>query len=272
MPICKRYNANLVQGIGLMAITSVITLLKRIQAIGKPTRILYVSDYDPSGYTMPTQVARQIEYWLDDYCSDGDIKLEPIVLTRGQIERDELPPTPIKDAHPSKANFEKIHGEGGVELDALEASHPELLGKTVVDRISEYRDRSLIKRYDEARDLAGEYAEAWNDSITREYQPKIDEITANIETVVETYERELVRLHESLARDLEPFKYELDSLENVIDDSINDCVDVDLPDLPHAVVHPDDDDWLFDSSRDYIEQMKYYKNRQNGMNRMNGIE
>lgn len=164
--------------------------------------------------------------------------------------------------------MKKIHREGGVELDALEAFHPKLRGKIVVDRISEYRDRSLAKRYDEARDLAGEYAEARNDSITREYQPKIDEITTNIETVVETYERELVRLHELLARDLESFKYELDSLENVIDDSINDCVDVDLPDLPHAVVHPDDDDWLFDSSRDYIEQMKYYKNRQNGMNRI----
>jgi len=37
-----------------------------------------------------------------------------------------------------------------------------------------------------------------------------------------------------------------------------------LPELPQPDVEPDEDGWLYDSSRDYLEQLSYYKAHQNG--------
>lgn len=38
-------------------------------------------------------------------------------------------------------------------------------------------------------------------------------------------------------------------------------LDPDLPLLPEPETVPDDEGWLFDSRRDYMEQLRYYKNR-----------
>ncbi len=34
-----------------------------------------------------------------------------------------------------------------------------------------------------------------------------------------------------------------------------------LPPLPEGISNPDDDGWLFDSRRDYMEQLRHYKCR-----------
>lgn len=37
-----------------------------------------------------------------------------------------------------------------------------------------------------------------------------------------------------------------------------------MPEMPEPEVDPDDGDWLFDSTREYLEQLSVYKKRQNG--------
>ena len=36
-------------------------------------------------------------------------------------------------------------------------------------------------------------------------------------------------------------------------------MEVELPELLELEVEPDDEGWFFDSSRDYLEQLEYYK-------------
>jgi len=88
-PICQRFKANMVTGLGEMSITSVRLLLNRIEATGKPTRIFYISDFDPAGLSMPVAVSRKIEFWEGDL----DIKLFPVMLTFEQCIEYELPRT-----------------------------------------------------------------------------------------------------------------------------------------------------------------------------------
>ena len=38
----------------------------------------------------------------------------------------------------------------------------------------------------------------------------------------------------------------------------------DLPPLPTPEANPDDEGWLFDSRRDYLEQLEHYKRRKAG--------
>ena len=121
-PLCRRYQANLITGMGFMSITAVVDLLARIRQIGKPGRILYISDYDPAGFGMTIAVARQVEFWAQ---GEGlDVALTPLVLTAEQVAQFRLPRAPVKSSDRRKAGWVATHGAGAVELDALEALHP----------------------------------------------------------------------------------------------------------------------------------------------------
>ncbi len=63
LPICQRYGLNLQPSKGFQSITGVAHLLSLAAAAweqGRPTRIFYISDFDPAGHNMPRQIARQI--------------------------------------------------------------------------------------------------------------------------------------------------------------------------------------------------------------------
>lgn len=139
-PICKEYGCNLVTGLGELSITAVHNLMKRIYESEKPTRIFYISDFDPAGECMPVSVARKIEYFMRDKGSSTNVKLKQIMLTAGQCEAFKLPRTPIKQTERRKDDFEERHGTGATELDALEALHPGVMRSIIVKAVSRYLD------------------------------------------------------------------------------------------------------------------------------------
>lgn len=149
-PLCQWNGCNLVTGLGEMSIPAVRDLIRRIAQIGKPARVLYISDFDPGGQSMPVAVARKAEWLIARDSLDVDVRLFPIVLTAEQVAEHNLPRTPIKDSELRKASFEQQHGAGATELDALEALHPGTLREIVRREIARYRDGTLRRRFDEA--------------------------------------------------------------------------------------------------------------------------
>ena len=97
MPLGVRYGINIVTGVGELSHTRCIELVARARPSGRPVRILYVSDFDPGGMSMPVAVARKIEFavrlrrmkrWTfrcDPWCSHDE-----------QCVEYRLPRTPIK--------------------------------------------------------------------------------------------------------------------------------------------------------------------------------
>lgn len=124
LPVCEEHGVNYVTGIGELSITSVVNLLNRVRALGKPCKILYLSDHDPAGTGMPVSVARKIEFLTESAPEFAEISLHPLLLTGEQVRSYNLPRTPIKDTELRKKSWEQINSEGAVELDALEALHP----------------------------------------------------------------------------------------------------------------------------------------------------
>jgi hypothetical protein len=53
---------------------------------------------------------------------------------------------------------------------------------------------------------------------------------------------------------------DLKALQHAIAEKL-DALELDLPPLPEPEATPDDEDWLFDSRRAYLEQLRHYKNR-----------
>jgi hypothetical protein len=260
LPLCRRYGVNLVTGIGFMTITSVISLLQRLTQSRKPGRIFYISDFDPAGYAMPTSVARHIEYQLRTGGSAHEVKLMPIALTGEQIARYQLPRIPVKDADRRKAHFEAYHGEGAVELDALEALYPGTLAELVEAHVVQHRDAALPQRLQHARRRAtGTLRAAWEARIAP-YAARLAALKERVQEVVARYQPQFETLQDELSTELHGFREELEALRQAVEQEIA-ALTVSLPVSPAPKVKPDTGEWLLDSARDYLEQLKFYKFR-----------
>ena len=64
VPLCQRRGVNLVVGIGEQSETRSRELALRSAKYGAPVRIIYISDFDPGGRSMPKAVARKVEFTI----------------------------------------------------------------------------------------------------------------------------------------------------------------------------------------------------------------
>jgi len=242
LPLCKRHGVNLVTGVGEMSITAVHMLIERMTR--KPARILYISDYDPGGQSMPVAVARKVEYILHKNGKQADNRLYPLALTAEQIHRYNLPRIPIKESESRKASFELRHGEGATELDALEALHPGELAGIVEAAITRYRDPTLRQRLTETETRARRELGELNHTVRERYASEIEEAEERWQSIdeaigdwLDTYTPVWNRMHGDLSRAIGGLGWRYPE-----------------PALADEIPNP-----LFDSARDYFEQLGAYK-------------
>jgi hypothetical protein len=249
VPLCRWNGCNLVTDLGEMSISSVRDLIRRIADIGKPTRVLSVSDFDPGGESMPVGVARKAEWLIARDDLDVDLRLLSIVLTAEQVAEYNLPRTPIKDSELRKASFERRHGVGATELDALEALHPGTPREIVHREITRYRDGTLSRRLHQARD-----------EIRAKLKPIEQEVHAehaeSVAALRETYDDIRARL--------DAWKEQAEALQGAIEDDLYARMPkIGKVPLPQPAV-ADEPETLFDSRRTSAEQLFAYKRHKNG--------
>ena len=83
---------------------------------GRPTHVYVLSDFDPGGFRIFDRIDRELKDFVGDKV---ELCIERIAVTPEQIERYQLPTRPVKDKDPQRAKFEREHGTGCVELDAM---------------------------------------------------------------------------------------------------------------------------------------------------------
>jgi hypothetical protein len=266
LPVVRRSGAVLVTSVGFQSITSAVQLItRRVKRDGKPTRLFYISDFDPAGAHMPVALARQIEFWRETYAPEADIKLTPLALTRAQVQQFQLPRVPIKESDLRKAGFEERHGEGAVELDALEALHPGELAHLVREALDPYLDDTLEERLEETAAAAQAAAEARWLTQTQPCRARLTQIQDAAQAIYGRVQRELERLHEVVEQALAPLREELRDLEWTVMRAME-GFDPELPERPHAEEAQEEAaTWLYDSQRTYAEQLSAYKAHGNGI-------
>lgn len=273
LPICRKYSVNYVPGVGFQSITGSIKALKRIakfamQGKQKPLRILYITDFDPGGFFMPDGVARQLEFWLNQFAPNSDVKLNPLALTHDQVKHYNLPTTPIKETDKRMEKFKaRFNVDGAVELDALEALRPGELKKIVESAITPYRDSDLRDNlFDSSRDAHKEVESVW-ESHKDKFNDRLDAIKERTKTIIDSYESELNSIAERLAGDFDKcgISDDLEELKSDILNAANNLV-VYLPERPSANIQSlDESSWLFASDRHYLKQLQFYKERRQGI-------
>lgn len=111
-PICKRFHAYFVYGLGQQSITRVKEIEQRMLQSEKPVRIFYISDYDSQGVTIPETVARKIQFFNEHFHNNKlDIKLHHLALTAEQVKKYQLPKKPTRQPKASRRLEESLTGE-----------------------------------------------------------------------------------------------------------------------------------------------------------------
>ena len=254
LPLCQKYDANLVTGAGEMSITAALDFVRRVEEMDKPARILYIADFDPAGYGMPVGVSRKVEFFLDENGLDLDIVLEPIALTGDQVREYDLPRTPIKRSELRRKSFIEAQGQGAVELDALEAIHPGLLAQIVEESILRYYDDTIQERAREERAALDETLGEAEAQVMEPWEEELDELEDAFRLAVSAFEEEIRPVQERLNA---IYPRLVDALQAVE-------VDMDEYPLPEPEEGEEFNNPLYTSRRDYIEQLKAYKLYQNG--------
>ncbi len=251
LPLCRRYGMNLVAGVGELSITQIIQLIDRLHDVRKPCRIFYVSDFDPAGQCMPVSAARKIEFFLRNL-PDGNhfnVQLLPVVLTHEQCQGYGLPRTPIKETELRAGKFEERFGAGQTELDALEALYPGSLTSILKKYIQRYYDTTLNYRVEQWEFRRMEDLQEREQEILNKYQEEIDEI-----------EDEFYRLRAELQDRMEGFTEKARTLwQAVQNDLAENAPEIDSDEIPEPEVQGDVEPALFDSKRDYLNQLGWYK-------------
>jgi hypothetical protein len=245
IPWCQRYGATLQCGLGELSITAVTAFVNRCKADNRPTVVLYVSDFDPAGRSMPVAISRKIEFLTVG--SSANVQLYPVVLTPDQVSLYRLPRTPIKESERRGARFEQRFGEGAVELDALEALHPGELDKTLtrfildarffdasLSRQDYYRGldfRSLLDGIETAPTHRQQYAD-----LLDSYNDLREEMASRYAAIREDYNALALEVQEDLTSQLP-----------------------ELPALPTPATAAPLVEPLLDTSRDYMTQLAYYR-------------
>jgi rubrerythrin len=247
IPIGERYGVNVVTGNGELSLTRCVELVDRAEE-GRPVRILYISDFDPGGQSMPVAVARKIEFMIRSEGRDLDIQVRPVVLTHEQCLQYRLPRTPIKEKESRAANFEARFGEGATELDALEALHPGELERILEREIERYYDDTLDDR---------------TNDVMRDVQVELNEINAEVQRRHAKALKALEAERKKTLAAITAFEKKANLVLRKIKQELEgEAPDVDNFDWPEADDGDEDDDPLFDSVRDYVEQIDRYKEHQ----------
>lgn len=259
--LCREEGVNLITGIGFMTISSVYTLLERRKKLEKPLRILYLSDFDPAGKHMPGAPARHIEFAIRDMEEKPDIRLHHLALTEEQVTELELPRIPIKDTDRRKARFEAKHGKGATELNALMHETRRADTKQMLrDAIGSLRDGKLPIKLSDARREARELLDEELARRLRWPRRALELIEQEALEIGERYAEELQGLADRLAEEIAPLEERADRVLHAARRRLAGFEEeVDLPEVEGDEPEEAANGWLFDSRRDYLEQLRHYK-------------
>lgn len=156
--VTEGYHVPILVNRGYSSVSAMYDAFRRFEKAhleGKQIKILYLGDYDPSGIDMIRDIQdRVLEFatgsdWYMEQ-REFDFSIEPIALTREQIDEYNPPPNPAKKTDPRAKGFIEKHGSKSWEVDALkpEVLHS-LLNQAIMDNIDFELYKSVVEREDE---------------------------------------------------------------------------------------------------------------------------
>jgi hypothetical protein len=248
LPLARHYGVNLINFDGEGSESGCRNAIRRSIESQRPLRILYLSDFDPAGRSMPVAAARKIEFWLRRNHPELDVTVDPLALLPEQAAHYQLPRTPIKKGERRASKFEARFGLGATEIDALEAIHPGELRKIVRAGILRHYDLDLDKREIEAK---------------TEILRDIVEIEEKVHTAYQDQVQAVQDEYLTLRMQLQDLRERASGLWDQISSDLNNVApSVSSDDVPEPIEENDQLVPMFDSCRDELTQLDWYRHWQ----------
>jgi len=248
LPLGQRHEVNIITGSGDLSATACRHAVNRAERSGRPTRILYISDFDPGGMSMPVGVSSKIHFEILKRDLGLNLQVRPVVLTHAQCVEFILPRTPTKEGDSRAAGFEERFGEGATELDALEAIHPGRLAQILTAEITRYRDPTLSARVAAVAASFDSHLHQINVDIAEANGPEMLALGEEYKEL-----RRLIADFEEKAKDVYERTHE------ALAENATDLEDIEWPE---PAIGDEDPDPLFDSGRPYVEQIDRFRRHQ----------
>ena len=154
-PIAEGIGAEMLLPTGESSTTMVADCARRCALDGRPSAVLYFSDFDPSGRQMAISVSRKFQALRDLRYPELNIQLHAVALTLEQVRRLSLPSTPLKETERRADRWRTVMGHEQTEIDALAALQPGTLRQIALEAIAPFYDDTLAHRSRQAQ-------EAWH--------------------------------------------------------------------------------------------------------------
>lgn len=145
-PVADQCNAAIFLPTGEMSDGMVWQMVRMIEECGRPAVVFYLSDFDPSGFSMPKNIARKLQAMGDLGHLTQKVTLHDVALTYEQCEALGLPSTPIKATDKRAAAWRAATGREQTEIDALATLQPQVLRSILQEAVAPYWDAGLRKR------------------------------------------------------------------------------------------------------------------------------
>jgi len=236
----------------------------------KKIRIFYISDYDYAGRSMVPAFIQKLAYFLWEEKINLDIRIRPLALTKEIVEEYDLPPAPVPSRRlGAKTLQDRWLREFGsiVEVEAFIELHPGALENLIVETVSRYVDPDLEEEVERILDEVKEEAESKILEAVEERRDDWEEAKEKLEKAMKELNEVIERMNineslKTLSEELEALKekHGLEELVASYQETLEDLsVDYEAPDLDltsEFKAEEDEDDWLFDSTRDRAKQAK----------------
>mgnify|MGYP000907811872 CR=1 FL=1 len=143
-PVANAYEVLLYPCRGYNSYSALKEAGERIRECQRPTVVLYLGDFDPSGQDMPRDIRDRL---TRDFGAVLDLQV--IALTPEQVAAHDLPPNPIKRSDSRAQAFADQYGGNVWELDALP---PDVLQALVREHVERFFDKTAFELEREKED------------------------------------------------------------------------------------------------------------------------
>lgn len=202
-PLAGRYQADLYLPTGEPSDTMLHQMASIGAGDGRPMRVLYFSDADPSGWQMPISVGRKLQALKVLLYPELQFELYRVALTPDQVREYELPSTPLKATERRADKWRTAMRVEQTEIDALASLRPELLTEIARSALDQFFDRTLDVRVMQAYGHWLDEAQAVVDEQTD--GPQRDAFRAAAHTKLDTMRREIDTLNDAMRIDVGDF-------------------------------------------------------------------
>jgi hypothetical protein len=202
-PIAAEHKADLYLPTGDISDTLIYQMAKIGSDDGRPVRVLYFADCDPSGWNMGVVIARKLQAFKVLHFPELEFEVHRAALTPDQVREFDLPSTPLKEKEARAGEWRAAWGFEQTEIDALATLRPELLRQVARAAIAPFFDSTLDQRVFQAKgDWLDRALAVINDNLDGEH---LGRIRAEAAEKLEAMQEQIDALNGQLQIDVDDF-------------------------------------------------------------------